>query len=96
MMQREHILLAELLHAEYAHTNSTNRMHSLCVVIFSLLLQCDLALPLLLRTFIFSQVDHPLETIQRNYLHTVQMHSPHGLQIVLTRIKLPSKVACHM
>ena len=31
--QRECILLVELLHAEYAHAHSTNRMHSICVVI---------------------------------------------------------------
>ena len=31
--QREHVLLVELLHAEYAHTHSTNRMRSLGVVI---------------------------------------------------------------
>ena len=42
--QRERILLVDLLHAEYAHTHSTNRMRSICVMIgsfsVSLLLQC--------------------------------------------------------
>ena len=32
-MQREHIVLVELLHAEYAHAHSTNGMRSLCVVV---------------------------------------------------------------
>ena len=32
-MQRKRILLVELLNAKYAHTHSTNRMRSLCVVI---------------------------------------------------------------
>ena len=33
MTQGEHILLVDLLHAEYAHAHSTNSMCSLCSVI---------------------------------------------------------------
>ena len=33
MAQRERIVLVELLHAEYAHSHSTNGMRSLCVII---------------------------------------------------------------
>ena len=33
MTQRKHILLVELLHAEYARAHSTNVMRSLCIVI---------------------------------------------------------------
>ena len=33
LAQRERILLVELLHAEYAHSHSTNIMRYLCVVI---------------------------------------------------------------
>ena len=32
-MQRERIVLVELLHMDYAHAHSTNGMRSLCVVI---------------------------------------------------------------
>ena len=42
--QRVHILLVELLHAEYTHAHSTNRMHSFCTLrslSFTLSLQCD-------------------------------------------------------
>ena len=31
--QREHVLLVELLDAEYAHAHSSNRLRYLCVVI---------------------------------------------------------------
>ena len=31
--QIEHIVLVDLIQAEYAHAHSTNRMHSLCAMI---------------------------------------------------------------
>ena len=43
MVQRECILLAQLLHAEYAHAHSTNRI-GVAIVIVLLVLQCDSAL----------------------------------------------------